>query len=403
MQLFQTYYKIKSHRLINPELKLFEFSIWLHALSRSIISVFIPILLLGIGYEIKEVIIFYFLFNLINVPLNFFARWLTRKIGARLVVIVGSFFLVAYFVGLFNLTSNNWPLLFLIAVFAAVYDALYWVAHIYLFMICSKNDDNISEDASSLFIIRRLAGVIAPAIGAAILIFFGSKSLILTSMLILIISFLPLFRIKNIKDKPTIKQKKIKKFFNDSNILKDYISHYLFSIHSSVENVIWPLFIYLLYTDIKIVVALPVIISISSMIFTYFIGRTVKKKRTKMIIMGSLLISCVWIMRIFIDYQLFYYVSVFLVGFFMVLISIPLDSNIFERGERRDALTASTYLNAFSMSGKVLLFAILLVLLNFFKVSFIVAAISLLVLLLINSIFITKNLKFSQKKLQKIS
>lgn len=402
MQLLQTYQDIKAHRLIDSKLKLFETSVWLHAFSRSIISIFIPILMLNLGYGVKAVIIYYFLYTLFDVPLNFFADFVVRKIGARLAIIIASFFSIAFFVSLYYLTSDNWSLLVLMAIFAALYDTLYWVAHLYLFMVFSKNDDNVSKDISVLSILRQLAGILGPALGVAILIFFNQKILILASIIILVISIWPLFLFKNIKDKPVKRKKNFFEFFNQGDVIKDYISTSLFSVHRSAESVIWPIFIFLLFESVQSVAYLAIIIAATSMIFTYSIGHISKDKRTTMIVMGGLFIAIMWAARLIFENPIFYYASVFVVGFFSILISIPLDSNIFEKGEKRDTMSTSTYRNSATMFGKLVLFSILLILVNVFNVSFLTAAISLFLLILLNYFFIIKTKVLPQPKMIKM-
>ena len=223
--------------------------------SRSLISVFIPIFLLQIGYLIEEVIIYYFLFNLINVPLNFFARWLTRKIGARRVIILGLIFSVAFFIGLYNLGPGNWPLLITIAALAALYDACYWVAHYFLFIKSSKHDDNISKDRSRLLIVRRVAGILAPAFGAVVLIFYSQQALILISIVILVASIIPLFRMPDVPDRPGRKQLSWRQFFKKWNVVKDYISIGFYGVNNVTENIMWPVFIFLLFGTIESVAA----------------------------------------------------------------------------------------------------------------------------------------------------
>ena len=393
MQLFNFYYQSKLYRFLHTDFWLFELSIWLHVFARSLISVFIPILFLKLGYTVEQVMIFFFIYCLIDIPLNFLARYLVRKIGARLVIIVGSLALIAYFICFYNLVLNNWLLFFLMAFFAAIYDAFYWVAHIYLFMKSSNHDEDVAGDTSTLHIIKRIAGIIAPAIGAGVLIFLNQKFLIVISITILMISLWLLFEIKGIKDKPSKKQLPFRKFFKNWQDAKDYTSLSLRSIHSVAEDTIWPIFIFALFENIKSVAALPIIVSVATIIFTYFTGKTSKNKRSYLISLGSIFIAFIWILRLILENNIFYYVSVFLVGLFSVFINIPLDSNIFEKGEKKDTLSTAMYRNVFCMTPKVFIFGGLILMVQVFKVSFIVAAISMFVIMILNYIFILGGLK----------
>ncbi len=378
MQLFHIFHQNRLRRLIHSDFWLFEVSVWLHTFARSMVTIFVPIFLLQIGYSISEVIVYYLIFNLIDVPLNFVARNFVKKIGARWVIILGSIASVAFFIGIYNLKSDAWPLLILIAFLAAVYDTFYWVAHLYLFMKCSKNDDNVSGDTSKLSIIQQIASFLAPLLGALILIYLNRSFLIVVSILILIISIVPLFMIKDFKDKPIRKQKTFREFFHNWSITRDYVISAFRAISNTSERVIWPLFLYTLFKNIESVAVLPMIISLTAIMFTYFVGKTVMEKRESLMTVGATIVALIWILRLVIENNAFYYISVFLMGLFSILISLPLDSYIFEKGEKLDTLSASTYRNTTHMSANVVFFGVLILLVNVFDISFVLASLSMI-------------------------
>lgn len=393
MLLNQVHHSLQLHRTFDTPIKKFDLSIWLHSFARSLISIFIPILFLRAGYSIAEVMIYYFIYNVIDVPLNFFASWLTRKIGARWVIILGSMFMLAYFLSLSALHYHSWMLLIMIAFLAAIYDAFYWVAHLFFFVKCSTHKDNISKDTSTLSILRQVASLVAPALGAAVLIFFNENILIYISVSVIALSTIPLFSIQKISDKPIQPKKSFKEFFHSFDITKDYISTMFFGIHMATESIIFPIFIFVLLGNVTSVAAVPILAAVAAIIFTYMTGNVKKEHRLRTMMIGALVAGIFWILRIIFNDDMFLYFSIFVVGIFSVMISVPLVSTVFEKGERINTLDASAYRNAASMFGKMILFGLLAALVAIFKVSFITASLSLFLFILINYIYQQKQIK----------
>ncbi|MFC1678119.1 MFS transporter [Patescibacteria group bacterium] len=395
MELFHSYHRSKMYRVMHSDFWLFEFSLWLHMFSRSMIAIFIPIFLLDAGYCLGEVMLFYLFFYIFDVPLNFVAKRLITKIGARNVIIWSLVCFMIFYFCLYSLGAGNWFLLLLIAFLAACYDALYWVPHFFLFMRCSKNDDNVGRDTSITGIVIQVAGMLAPAFGAIILIIFSKKVLIVVSMFALFFSIYPLLKIKNLKDKPKMLERQLSfwQFFKKYHDIKDYLSLLLYSIPRTVEAIIFPIFVYILFSSIESVAALPIIVSITTLAFVYFVGGTAKKRRNYLIASGAVLMAIIWLLRIIITNEIFIYASVFLLGFFAVIVWLPLESNLYEKGEKKDILSAATYINTAYMLPNIVLFAVLAMLTNVFEVSFFVTAICLIVLMLLNSVYRLKPMK----------
>src|SRR5260370_579799 len=58
MRLFHHYHGLRAHHVVQREFWLFELSIWIHMVARSLIAVFLPILMLRLGYSVGAVIIY---------------------------------------------------------------------------------------------------------------------------------------------------------------------------------------------------------------------------------------------------------------------------------------------------------------------------------------------------------
>lgn len=106
-----------------------------------------------------------------------------------------------------------------------------------------------------------------------------------------------------------------------------------------------------------------------------------------MIAIGSLLMGCMWALRVFFENEVLYYVTVFLIGFFSLLVIIPLDRSIVESGLKKGSLSAATHRNTIAMASRIPMYIVLLLLLEVFKVSFGLAAVSLFVVFFVTLIF----------------
>ncbi|MFC1626864.1 MFS transporter [Patescibacteria group bacterium] len=380
MHLFHFYHTHKLHKLSLSDFWIYELSIWLQTFARSLIAIFIPILLLKTGYSIQQVIIYYLIYNVIDVPLNFLAHSLIKKIGARVSICFAIIATIIFFIILLNLTSNSWPALFAMALFAAIYDSFYWVAHIYLFIISSSSNNKVSRNAGILHAVKTSATLLGPIIGAAILIIANQQLAIILSIIFYLISLIPLYYINTFDDKTRFSTLKLSSFFQLPSTKKTFTSTILYSIHSTAESTLFPIFIFLTLNTIESVAIISVVISITTIFLSIILGRLASPKQEIVIASGAFFLTVVWVLRIIFSNTIFYYISISVVSILSYFILIPIDSQIFSIGRHKDALAASTYRNASHMATNVIIFSILAVVVNIFKVNFIQAATAMFIL-----------------------
>lgn len=404
MQLTQFYHRNQLHRLRNhPDFRLFELTIWLHTLARSLIAVFVPILLLKIGYSLGAVLGYYFVFNLIDAPLNFPVGYLITRIGARRVLILGTLAVILFFALLGVLPPHNWLLLGVLALLSALYDTLFWVSHIYIFIEANKDGLEGGETTGTLDSIRKFANVVGPGLGAILLLTGGKVSLVITSIVIFGASLIPAFRMRHTVDIPKKQSLSPKKFFKHPTERRNYVSLALFGIQNEVDDNLWPIFILLTVGTIGSVAAVPIIVSLTTALFSYLTGKLTKSYGIPMLTIGTILLVCTWILRLGVNNQIFYYVSAFMIGFFSLLVHIPLDGDITNRGKKIGPLAAAVYRNACSMGLRALMYGSLLLVVSVFKISFLAAAVTLFLMLASNAILMKGNKrKYASKTLSTV-
>src|SRR5215831_9520791 len=121
------------HARLTRSFWMLEVSVLLYMLAYSLINIYIPVILNEQGYSIGQIIWYYALFSLIDVPLNFVVDQLIRRSGARVSMILSVLtkivFLVLLTVGIFHGTMQ----LLVLAVMSAMYDCFFWITHLYLF------------------------------------------------------------------------------------------------------------------------------------------------------------------------------------------------------------------------------------------------------------------------------
>jgi MFS family permease len=387
MHFFNHYNNNKIYRAIHSDFWLYEFSIWLHTVAYSLIAIFVPIILLQLGYSVVEVLLYYVIFHIIDIPGNFLARRLVSSWGARVVIILATFSIILYFFVFYYLTANAWAILLVLALLAAIYDSFYWVAHMYLFAESSGDLKQAGKKTGIMYGVRAFAGMFGPAIGALIM-FLGNKNiLIIVSIIIFTFSILPLLKLQHIRNKPKPKKISFKEFFSDLRERRDYLSLLLYSVNASTESLLWPIFIFIFFGTLSSIGWLIAVTSLSTIIFSYFAGIVTKENQSKLITIGSVAIAVIWIFRLVFPGPITYYASVFFMGFFAILVSIPLEGNIVERSKVRDSLLAATFRNASTMLPQIFIYAFLVIIVGVFKVGFIIAISSLFALVLVNRIF----------------
>src|SRR5258708_37593320 len=259
------YYVLYISRFFKTDLHLFELSVWLLAFGQALILVFIPIILYTLGLSLRQIIIFLLILTVIDVPLNLVAAKVIEKRGALFAVIVSVFARIGSLIVLYNL-KNSWAEIILLAFLWAVFDSFYWVGHLYIFSRASHKN-NTRFEVSIIQETRILGVIVAPIMGAFILLNFDQKTLIFFSVIAICFSLLPLFKMRHMKFEPDKKIMPFWEFFKDPIERRHYLFTSLSAIREEVETILWPFFIFFIFRSIKTVAYIPTLFSIASLFF----------------------------------------------------------------------------------------------------------------------------------------
>ncbi len=371
---------------------LFETSTSLFFIGASITSIFIPIILLKLGFEVQEVILYYILFHFLDVIFNFAAKYFLEKIGPKKLFILGTIFIIIFYnIYAFLLKGVDWDILILMATFAALFDSFFYNAYYYLIFESTEKLENVKANNIIINTMANLAYFSGPLIGAGIILLTeNDKWLFYTSLTFFGFSLIPLFFYK-INHKIEKRKIDFKNFFSDIKNKKNFLTLGFYKISQEAENVIFPISIFLVFRELDNIAYISIISTIAIFLTTFISGSVKKAHREKIIIFGAAVLILIWLGRIFIQNEFWLYLSVALSQIFLIFIFMPLDTNIFRHGEEtsKPVLTAF-YKNTLSMFSKMLFYIFVFGILYFTEIkdTFWLVIFALVLIILTNLIYL---------------
>lgn len=399
MKLSHHYFHNLEH-YFKSDLSRIESFVFIHDIGRRLISIFLPIILFMEGFSLMQVLIYLLCYGVFDTVLNLVAREFIAKYGAKSAIVISLIFEISYFLGLIFLQVEWWFLIGL-AFLAAVFDSFFYVGHWLIFNETIFKSKEVGGKIGTFNIIKSVGMLITPIIGAVFLVVFNKNYLIILSIAFFCLSLIPLFKISTKHIKAT-KKKNMIELFKDKKSRENFFLISFIGIHYFMEDVLLPLFIYLTFSSLENVGFLPIILAVGSIVFNYFIGHFVDRhERLNVITCGALALMVVWITRIFYQDVGVFFLTALFVGFFSTMLYIPIDSKLIRASKSSSFLDISTQRNfTYSASG-IPVYLILIISLGVFDFSFMLAAFSMFMLVLIAQIFLRNklhSLKMDEKK-----
>lgn len=167
---------------MNNNQKKFNAYVFLSAFARNLIEVFVPLILYKFGYNLKQVIFYYLLVNLLSIVISPIFVKISKKYTNKVLAIIGLIFFIVTQILLNKIVYS--PLyLVLISICFAMYRRGYWISRrFYNLKIIEKKD--ISKSYSIVSIVGQIALMFSTYIGSYLLDFINIKVLTYISLLL---------------------------------------------------------------------------------------------------------------------------------------------------------------------------------------------------------------------------
>jgi MFS family permease len=295
----------------------------------SLIGFFIPIYLLNIGFGLIEVLSFYGFRSFFIIFFAILTGGIGNKFGLKHTMAISLPLLLLYFVAMLFLEKN--PSLFnlyILSILNAFSTALYWIPMHSLFARFSSKKKGSSQ-VGILLSLKSFSSIIAPLLGGFITIVFGFESLFIIAIIILIIPISILAHAKDIRPHIKFSLNDLSRFFKAHR--RHFLSIMLDSFGSFADNVLWPLFVFLILANTMSVGIVGSLVGVGTILFTLLLSKIIAKHDHFLIMkIAAFMIAATWIIRYFTGAQISIYFVSLLGGLVSIMFSIPLASHTYQ-------------------------------------------------------------------------
>lgn len=332
---------------------------WAHTVKEvaaSLVTIFVPIYLYRLDYEVSAIIGYFFLATLFwgitQVPALKLANHIgfNRSMGISLIVQGLQILMLA------TLPNLHWPL-WSIAFVWGISISMYWPQ----FRACftrSLSHRRVGPAVGISSALLMLAYGIAPAIGGAIASWLGIGVLYGVTMLCFVAAAFPLLTGREFMEEERFSLREIPW----RKARRDLIANMGSEIDGMVATSVWPLFIFLIIPSYVGVGLLSSIAVIASIIIALYVGRRQTRKMSSYLKHGANVISLTNAVRLVMQSAGQIAGVNFFNGLGQALMVTPYYSRYYLNAEREPLLPYLYAMNAASMLGDVLVFGLLFLL-----------------------------------------
>ncbi len=302
----------------------------------SLISLFLPIYLIELGYKIQTILILEISMLTLSLFLHFLTISILKKIGIKKTLVISYLTTILFYVILYNseaIIMENGKFVFLafMGTINVIFTTFFWMAH-HLHFIKVTKKKNSGKSYGLLMAIPALLGISSPLIGSILINNHGFKSAFIVATVLMIFSSVALFLSKEIN----IKHKKINfKNVIKGNGIKTNTMFFVEGVSIIATGFIWPL---MLFLTGKKLITLGILYLFSNLIYSYisfYSGKLIDKRGIKnVLLIGTIGHGFSVILRAFSKTMLFITGFQSMGAFFGALWDISFTSNFYKNSHK---------------------------------------------------------------------
>lgn len=282
------------------DLKKYNIFIFITSFAKLLVEIFIPIILYNMSFSIKEIILFLILkysFCLLFIPVGYF---IGKKYSVSTLMILSSIIFSITYIYLSQINKTLTSLIILSILYSS-YLMFYWLGrHTYGLSIIE--DKKTTDNVSLYNIFTILGGLFSPFIGSYIIEKTNTLTLSTIVLVLMIISIIPLTKIKKIKLNSNTQIKHIIKSFPKTNYIFNTLDQLRYILYT-----VLPLWIYInIKSKYSYIGILNIITGLGSIIYIYLLSKKMDKNKKDYLSLSLLIMGIIYLLKITITSNLAY-------------------------------------------------------------------------------------------------
>lgn len=282
------------------DLKKYNIFIFITSFAKLLVEIFIPLILYNMSFTIKEIILFLILkysFCLLFIPVGYF---IGKKYSVSTLMILSSIIFSITYIYLSQINRNLTSLIILSILYSS-YLMFYWLGrHTYGLSIIE--DKKTTDNVSLYNIFTILGGLFSPFIGSYIIEKTSTLTLSTIVLVLMIISIIPLTKIKKLKLNPNTQIKHIIKSFPKTNYIFNTLDQLRYILYT-----VLPLWIYInIKSKYSYIGILNIITGLGSIIYIYLLSKKMDKNKKDYLSLSLLIMGIIYFLKITITSNLAY-------------------------------------------------------------------------------------------------
>lgn len=330
-------------------LKKYNIFTFVTTFAKLLIEVFIPLILYNMNFTIKEIILFLIIKHALCTIFLPITKLVIKKKSTTFLMIISSILFTLSYIYLNFLTKNLFKLL-IFTTLLSMYLTFYWVVrHTYALSIIE--DKKATDNVSIYTIFTILGGLFSTYIGSILIEKTSYLFLSIIVLFLMLISIIPLTKIKSKKETNEIKLINIITSFPKRNYIFTFLDQLRF-----VLVTIFPLYIYLnINKSYKYIGIINIVSGLGSIIYIYILKKLMDKNKSDYLSSSLLYLAITYTLKLLTKNNIIFLIIVFFEGIFRSVVDLITLRNTYVYSKNYTRLNYTIFIEGINNIGRVII------------------------------------------------